>query len=38
MSEEQKKEEWCNHCIFNNDCEDSDEFLNSNEENCEWYA
>lgn len=38
MSEEQKKNEWCKTCVFCDDCEDKDEFLKSDEEECEFYV
>lgn len=43
MSDKQKKREdkeksWCKNCVFENDCDSKDEFLDSDEADCEWYV
>ena len=36
-SQEKKKNEWCNTCLFKDFCGDVDYFVKSNHEECEYY-
>lgn len=36
--EDYKKEKWCDMCHFQNDCEDKEDFLESDEPACPSYS
>lgn len=36
--QENKKKEWCDHCVFDQDCDEMDDFLQSDEKECDWFA